>query len=277
MHAIATVPRLYVQVLHLMNKMSLAPPFGAVDRTAIPSMLKRKHDDMLASDESELESDDEAKRQEEEEKTRMARLAAIEQKKALLRTGHKIESTASESRDTKRIRIVLSKDQEGEVPERERKSEPIVQQSVSNKPGSDMTGGSGENEEISTDGGIFFSMEHIQSNRMKTEEFATLPAFKSYSPGEPSNQLYIKNLSKQVVQDDLKRLFGRFVWDISGSVGPDDLVIDLKEKKGPLRGQAFITFKDVSIAKTALENTNAYLLHGKPMAVQFKRVKPHEQ
>ncbi|KAG2172876.1 hypothetical protein INT43_000226, partial [Umbelopsis isabellina] len=56
MHAVGTVPRLYNQVLHLMNKMNLPPPFGPVRRDAMPAVLKRKADDLVASDESEMES-----------------------------------------------------------------------------------------------------------------------------------------------------------------------------------------------------------------------------
>ncbi|KAG2174654.1 hypothetical protein INT44_006918, partial [Umbelopsis vinacea] len=56
MQAIGSVPRLYNQVLHLMNKMNLPPPFGPVRKDAIPDTLKRKSDGLVASDESEMES-----------------------------------------------------------------------------------------------------------------------------------------------------------------------------------------------------------------------------
>ncbi|KAI8139208.1 hypothetical protein BJV82DRAFT_255100 [Fennellomyces sp. T-0311] len=87
MHAIASVPRLYVQTLHLMNKMNLAPPFGPVQNDSIPAMLskKRKHDELVASDESEIESDEEQKDKEKEKMEARSRiLAAQEQKRALL-------------------------------------------------------------------------------------------------------------------------------------------------------------------------------------------------
>ncbi|CAG8591969.1 9264_t:CDS:2 [Ambispora leptoticha] len=74
MSAIAAVPNLYTQVLHLMNKMNLPPPFTAVMPESIPPLLKdqfpelqgdgsnkkrKKRDELLASDESEIESEDE--------------------------------------------------------------------------------------------------------------------------------------------------------------------------------------------------------------------------
>lgn len=41
-HAIASVPRLYVQVLHLMNKMNLPPPFVPVQSASIPEAVRRQ-------------------------------------------------------------------------------------------------------------------------------------------------------------------------------------------------------------------------------------------
>lgn len=39
MHAIAALPRLYTQVLHLMNKMNLPPPFAPVRMEGTPEMV----------------------------------------------------------------------------------------------------------------------------------------------------------------------------------------------------------------------------------------------
>ncbi|CAG8755235.1 16288_t:CDS:2, partial [Funneliformis caledonium] len=40
MNAIAAVPKLYTQVLHLMNKMNLPPPFGPILPESIPALLQ---------------------------------------------------------------------------------------------------------------------------------------------------------------------------------------------------------------------------------------------
>ncbi|KAJ3080190.1 RNA-binding region-containing protein 3 [Quaeritorhiza haematococci] len=79
MHSIAAVPRLYTQVLHLMNKMNLPPPFGPV--TAPPPAMKtnkaknqkkrKARDALLASDESELESSDEDEGQKQTKRTKV--------------------------------------------------------------------------------------------------------------------------------------------------------------------------------------------------------------
>ncbi|CDS13374.1 hypothetical protein LRAMOSA05552 [Lichtheimia ramosa] len=91
MHAIATVPRLYVQTLHLMNKMNLPPPFGPVQNDSIPDSLKagdkRKHDQLVASDESELESDEDEKQKEKNKQATKSKIlaAANERKRLFLR------------------------------------------------------------------------------------------------------------------------------------------------------------------------------------------------
>ncbi|KAJ8662975.1 hypothetical protein O0I10_001151 [Lichtheimia ornata] len=91
MHAIATVPRLYVQTLHLMNKMNLPPPFGPVQSDSIPDSLKagdkRKHDELVASDESELESDEDEKQKERNKQATKSKIlaAANERKRLFLR------------------------------------------------------------------------------------------------------------------------------------------------------------------------------------------------
>lgn len=39
MNAIAAVPKLYTQVLHLMNKMNLPPPFGPILPESVPTLV----------------------------------------------------------------------------------------------------------------------------------------------------------------------------------------------------------------------------------------------
>lgn len=201
MHAIGSVPRLYTQVLHLMNKLNMPPPFGPLEKDAIPNILKRKRNALLASDESELEDEEEdqesqLKIQEEKVKqARLARLAAEKQKLAIQKSRNKAS-----------------------------KSEP-------------------------------------KSNCKPLAELADLPAFKNYDAGTPNARLYIKNLSKKATQEDLHTIYSEF---------SKDVVINLMTK-GRLRGQAFVTFPDVKTATQALENTNGYMLHDRPMAVHFGR------
>ncbi|CAG8782661.1 12204_t:CDS:2, partial [Racocetra fulgida] len=78
MNAIAAVPKLYTQVLHLMNKMNLPPPFKPVVPESVPTLLqqhfsdlqnaddnskkRKKRDELLSEDESEIDSEDEEER-----------------------------------------------------------------------------------------------------------------------------------------------------------------------------------------------------------------------
>lgn len=95
-------------------------------------------------------------------------------------------------------------------------------------------------------------------------------AFKNYSEGEPTMRLYIKNLEhKMVKESELRNIFGRFVLDGTGD--PEkDLDINLL-LSGRMRGQAFLTFKDQETARKALKGAHRYILHGKPMIVQFAK------
>ncbi|CAO3620697.1 unnamed protein product [Cunninghamella echinulata] len=86
MNSIATIPRLYNQVLHLMNKMNLPPPFGPQEQSSVPSILKRKHDDLLESGESEIESEED---NDSEQKSRLRRMALQKQKQILRNKGSK--------------------------------------------------------------------------------------------------------------------------------------------------------------------------------------------
>ena len=36
--------------------------------------------------------------------------------------------------------------------------------------------------------------------------------FNNYTPGEPSVKLYIKNVAKNTTEDDLKFIFGRYIF-----------------------------------------------------------------
>lgn len=47
---------------------------------------------------------------------------------------------------------------------------------------------------------------------LPTPDWPILPVFKNYSPGEPSTKLYIKNLAKTTSEDDLKHIYGRYIF-----------------------------------------------------------------
>ncbi|KAI8095230.1 hypothetical protein BDF21DRAFT_2060 [Thamnidium elegans] len=236
-NAIGTVPRFYTQVLHLMNKYNMPPPFGPIDKESIPSLLKRKRDDLLASDESELEDDDdhsdEMKLQEEKVKqARLGRIAAEKQKLAIATTlTTSTTSNAHTSKNTQKIKINIGKP---------------VQDKVTEKPSSPT---------------LSDEQKLIRDKCLSMSELINLPAFKNYTSGTPSNKLYVKNLSKQVTEQDLIDLYSKFSPNIQVNL----------MKKGRLRDQAFVEFPDEKQAKLALTCTNGYELVDRPMAVLFSK------
>ncbi|GAA5810479.1 hypothetical protein MFLAVUS_003900 [Mucor flavus] len=232
-NAIGTVPRFYTQVLHLMNKYNMPPPFGPIDKESIPSLLKRKRDDLLASDESELEDDDdhsdEMKLQEEKVKqARLGRIAAEKQKLAISTTlTASTTSNAQAIKNTPKIKINIGK----------QVAEKLASPTLSDE------------------------QKSIRDKCLSMSELINLPAFKNYTSGTPSNKLYVKNLSKQVTEQDLIDLYSNFSPNIQVNL----------MKKGRLRDQAFVEFSDEKQANLALICTNGYVLVDRPMAVLFSK------
>lgn len=215
----------------------MPPPFGSVDKESIPS-LKRKHDDLLASDESELEDEDNtnnaAETQEQKVKqARLGRIAAEKQKIALAASPANISTNKATSN---KIIINIGK---------------ISEQKLSSQ----------LQDEQNTPDQLQDEQKLIRDKCLPMSELINLPAFKNYASGTPSNKLYIKNLSKQVTQQDLFDLYEKFSKNIQVNL----------MTKGRLRDQAFIAFPDEATAKLALDCTNGYLLYDRPMAVLFSK------
>lgn len=114
------------------------------------------------------------------------------------------------------------------------------------------------------------SKMELMKNRISYNDMKVLPVFKNYHPGQPSMRLYIKNLSKTANEQDVHRIYRRYIEHFSEEEqnGFDVRVM----QEGRMKGQAFVTFPSVAIAETALRETNGYLLKERPMVVQFARV-----
>ncbi|XP_063169366.1 RNA-binding protein 41 isoform X3 [Candoia aspera] len=106
--------------------------------------------------------------------------------------------------------------------------------------------------------------EEILRSRLSKEEICSIPRFSSYSPGEPSKVLYLKNLSRHTTVRDLLPLFSRF----QEQDGPP---LHFRLLSGRMRGQAFLTFPSVLQAQEALELLNGFFLLGKPLVIEFGR------
>lgn len=110
--------------------------------------------------------------------------------------------------------------------------------------------------------------EELVAGRMPANEIFALSMFKNYTRGMPTPVLYIKNLSKDVTQDDLHYIFGAVFpksEDFRSQLG-----VKLMQE-GRMRGQAFVTFPSTDLAEDALNIVHGFMLKGKPMVVQFGR------
>ncbi|XP_042334089.1 LOW QUALITY PROTEIN: RNA-binding protein 41 [Sceloporus undulatus] len=114
----------------------------------------------------------------------------------------------------------------------------------------------------------FVPEEEICQNRLSEEEIRQIPRFASYAPGEPSQVLYLKNLSRRVTAEDLLSIFARF----QEEGGPQ---VQFRLLSGRMRGQAFLTFPSISMAQAALQLANGFHLLGKPLVIEFGKGKGH--
>ncbi|XP_065830791.1 RNA-binding region-containing protein 3-like isoform X2 [Oscarella lobularis] len=296
MHTMACIPKLYEQVLHLMNKMNLPPPFGpltipppnlglfpspAAPVNTVPT--EKAKDDMLASDESEMEDEAEAASKESAlPKPRAKRIVRLSAELALRQqlqppAKRPRTSSASNARDVfeipstvnkaRNLRLVLAATLEAA---QSRSNPSSVEQGFGSfAPPLVARVEQTENPEddLSQIGKI--TEAELAENRLPADEFSRHSAFKNYSPGEPTARLYVKNLSKKATEKNLKYIFARYVQlDCEEDVFRFDVRL---MTEGRMKGQAFVNLPNEEVAKQAVRETNGFLLHERPMCVQFAR------
>ncbi|TRY99116.1 hypothetical protein DNTS_007004 [Danionella cerebrum] len=101
------------------------------------------------------------------------------------------------------------------------------------------------------------SEEEIKKNRESEEALRSIPRFKNYQKGKPSNVLCVKNISARVSLAQLVSLFSRFQ----------------KDDAQPL---LYRLLTDVESAGAALELLHGYRLLDKPLIIEFGREKSKE-
>lgn len=284
--------KFYTQVLHLMNRMNLEPPFRQGKHKFVPKGepkdVHTQTDPITIDDgkeqcidsESEMESADEAtcfnqsipipKRKlppsdEQYKKRARAMLRNVKklsqnlpQKSQTLTSKQDLFDAPSQKLQSSNIQLnistaILKTQLATDVEE----SEVSVQTSSSNV------------APIQTDTKVI--PYDLTTNRIAEEEMHKLPVFKNYKQGEPSNKLYIKNLQKDVVTEDLKSLYQQIVQN-------DSVRLDIKVMQhGRMKGQAFVSFSSdiltaLDLQKVVLEAliaSNGYILRQKPLVVCF--------
>ncbi|OXB61806.1 hypothetical protein ASZ78_001737 [Callipepla squamata] len=210
-----------LQVLHLMNKMNLPPPFGPI--TARPPMYEEylpvpvppppipplppeepplpeeEEEQMSSGDESEYQSDNE----EEKESNLHPALSPSDVFEQPQHVGHK----KIEFHITTDIPSVLQIKSE-----REENNDLYATTEEINNTGfgrifptpssNDKMETEEEDEEIPSE---FISRRELEKNRLSREEMEKFSVFKNYEPGEPNCRIYVKNLAKQVQEKVCKQ------------------------------------------------------------------------
>ncbi|KRT78678.1 RNA binding protein [Oryctes borbonicus] len=275
-HALASVPKFYTQVLHLMNRMNLPPPFSDIPdppqvsiRLApqpivrpIASETKEK-----SSSESEIESDPESSGQLREiipikrnlpQKKLVKRPKFIKPppinvntQKGLDKTDEFFERTEIQKH---KIELKVTTQTLSEIAE-----------DTSKKVEENMEV---EEENNQAESKSIINEEELKTNRIPSKELSVLPVFKDYHPGAPTNRLYIKNIAKTVELKDLEYIYKRYV-KIDDTV---ESIFNIRlMQEGRMKGQAFVTLDNVQLAQEALDETNGYILKDRPLVVVFAK------
>lgn len=283
--ALMSNTRFYTQVLHLMNRMNLEPPFGdkptgmclsklwprdvGTQTIEDPSAVAVSDDCEILSEatkivdgksESELESSEEddvkSKKIHVAEKNQLKRKAAEELEKQYKKRARQLLQTA------------LQKQKHGETTGSASKNVPqnVFEQSKSVSKRSTIAVKI-QHQKITRPVETYVLPSELSATRLSLEQLEALPIYKNYHIGAPSNKLYIKNLAKDVSEEDLKQLYARFV-------AADNLEIKVMQQ-GRMKGQGFVTFHGLTevdaaamVAK-ALTETNGFVLRQKPMVVCY--------
>lgn len=290
--ALETTPKLYTQVLHLMNRMNLEPPFIVGSKNLEWSSTSTKTNNsrlelvfqdaysqtdghsggLIGTDESELESDIELDNK------------AVKRKRVIV----------DKVSNSKRIRSMLQSVQNGYInklnghvttgttviEEAFEVNKSVMDRSIVIHAPTELNPVA---ESISTvvgsisvvqNDGTKASLSNFDSdvlkNRIPFDQLQSHPLFQNYSPGEPSNKLYIKNLAKNVDEDDLRTIYSRFLT-------PGQSLDIRVMKTGRMKGQAFVCFNDsymddesgYATVEMALRQTNGLILKDKVIVVMF--------
>lgn len=295
--ALVSVPKFYWQVLHLMNKMNLPAPF----QTAAPSAQMPPSFDFLwqfappsqtvgptsSGEESEMESDHETegsaapvmapvKRRRTgaaSKVSKRSRISSMLAKPAVTDAAAAQPSVPpadvfelANPQSAKRIEFKISAEALADKKVKE-EAERSATAAAAVDAGSFGSFAADPAAMADSETALFVTDRELQSSRVSSQGMSILPVFKNYQCGKASARLYIKNLAKQVEEKDLRFVYGRYVHHL---LDDEKETFDIRLlKEGRMKGQAFVTFPDVALATSALADTNGYMLHGKPIVVQY--------
>lgn len=301
-------PMFYTQVLHLMNRMNLPPPFEEMELNfplvkesynveqyknifGLEEQTSRNLEqeaDELEESESEIESEEEPsgkiqniipmKRKRPSSSKRLKIPKFVNPKKQLatastsnqrpLRPEDLFESV--NKNEPKKLELKIS----GNMPSSESTSFHVsdVQEGGFGlfSPANKNDGKISEDRENSQEKEQeFITSEELANNRITVKDYDKFTAFKNYHPGKASCRLYIKNLAKQVEIKDLHFIYKKYV--IEDLVTAENQYSVQLMQGGRMKGQAFVTLQNIKQTEIALAETNGFILKDKPMVVQFSK------
>lgn len=286
--ALASVPKFYTQVLHLMNKMNLPCPFSEnfciesdiVSDDLPQDVIINEKIGNMSEEESEIESEEEIIKKEDNivaVKRKISKIKKAIKKPKLIKPSPAVPPKPKSCLKTedvfekgqieapKKIEVKVS----GDLKRLEEEKEEIIGEEFEKVLPVAQEQPQKPEEDSSTDDGRCITAEELAINRISSKDQHILPVFKNYQAGVPSCRLYIKNLAKNVSAADLSYIYKRYLLPIQEEQGSMFDIQLLQE--GRMKGQAFISLQNVEQAKLALKETNGYILKGKPMVVQYAR------
>lgn len=320
--------KFYIQVLHLMNRMNLEPPFVPDDKNLKyetidqSELIVSKHrtcstqtDEIIwhnlirnkrkcvASDESELESsstDDENVKKPIKRKRIMDEFSVdkIKEKQRKLLKMQRLQQNAQVSGIKSSATPMQSVNDVFELSSANKLSniKIIAPNQLQTMAESSASNGNAKKEEvismISDSNTIrILTDAELSENRIPSNQLKNHPLFQNYDTGLVSNRLYIKNLAKDVTENDLRAIYHRYLEENCGGTG-NVRSIDIRlMTTGRMKGQAFITFsgpyldcddsddsltaaaKKYHIIEKALHETNGFILKNKVLVVAFGKKK----
>ncbi|XP_063995039.1 RNA-binding region-containing protein 3 isoform X2 [Diachasmimorpha longicaudata] len=292
-------PAFYTQVLHLMNKMNLPPPFEELDEE-FPTLREvydvENYRDIfgrMSTETEDVDDDEESEMESEDEKSKPEMIPAkrrFPQTKRRLKIpkfvnplNQPVPTTSSHKTirpedvfesmnlgDAKNLKIDLKNVEKLVDPESNKTDSRVSCEEVEESGfglifPANIRDGETEEEQKSE----FITSEELAANRISANDQRLLPVYQNYHPGKASCRLYIKNLSKHVELTDLHYIYKRYVLPgLNNSESQYDVRL---MQEGRMKGQAFVTFQNMGQAQLALNETNGYILKDKPMVVQFAK------
>ncbi|XP_060530742.1 uncharacterized protein LOC132704632 isoform X2 [Cylas formicarius] len=99
--------------------------------------------------------------------------------------------------------------------------------------------------------------------KLSVNKIKEIPKFKDWTPGDPSINLYLKNLPKNISECDIQPLLKNF---------PEDC-FSVRIMDGKMKGQAFVKFQSIEQASEAMDVLNGVIIGNRPIICQFGKKK----